>query len=247
MLFLNTQAQEKKNLHQNDTLILVKQYFTGTKKLSAFSYRLKANETGRATAWNSAGKLIFSCEISLRNGHHSADFSFHKNGAVAKIEESQAPDAGIQWYDNTYIFSENGDLLNVYKRSYDDMYTLKVEPPFEKPSVVQPETVAVESPLLVHTLLLTNESPFNVCATVTRFSQKERKCLKPGDSVIMLSYVNIGTFMPPTAETQWDIALNAKRKPKIPIKWMVLPEAATQKDATNTTYRFKMIAALARK
>lgn len=97
----------------------------------------KENRFGKAYAYTKSGKLIYEKGLRKIAGHESVYFTFYPGGAVKKAEWSSAPDAGIQWYNSTDEFSEDGTLINHTENNYDDY--LRVTTPFtpkEKDTVV---------------------------------------------------------------------------------------------------------------
>jgi hypothetical protein len=66
------------------------------------------DRTGKVTAYDNSGKIIFEFYTRSFSGHAYADIEYYKNGQVKKVYYSSAPDAGIQWYNITIYFDENG-------------------------------------------------------------------------------------------------------------------------------------------
>jgi hypothetical protein len=102
---------------------------------SAYSYLLFSTGNGQAVCFNPDGKIMFKSEISRNHGHHSVVFTHHQNKVVSKVEESQAPDAGIQWYRSEYYFDDRGIKTGESHDSYDErpgLRVLKIFEPIEK-------------------------------------------------------------------------------------------------------------------
>ena len=100
-------AQGREKTIKTDSGIVVLHYFT-TGQLSTKEWMDKDDRWGKSWAYDRSGQEIFSYSTRKIGGHASADFSYHSNGAVSKIEVSDAPDGGIQWYRSTATYDEHG-------------------------------------------------------------------------------------------------------------------------------------------
>lgn len=209
---------------KGDTIVFQKQFFKGTKRLSAYCYRLKSTETGKATAWNRQGKVIFECEVSLRHGVHSAEFFFYEDGAVERVREHQAPDAGIQWYESTHFFDSSGNFLHTERNDWNETTTLKWTPETEQQVVVpaKPQEVVKEEPLHRYLLSLDNQTPFNLKVTAAWGGETQTTTILSGTIAHVLAYTNIGDCRSPNEHLKWNIEAvgRGKRKAKR-VDWKV--------------------------
>lgn len=206
---------------KGDTLILHREFHKNG-KLSAYSYVLKSREMGKARAWNAQGQLIFECETSRIHGHHSAYFEHYPNGAVRKIEESQAPDAGIQWYRAFYTFDEQGNKTGESHQSHDDSPSRFV------PDELKHRETAVCAPIFSNHLMLRNRSGFPMLVHYTQRDKKASVTVLPGDSVLLGNYIQAGFFSDPFAEAA--IQLQCSSASRNSQRWkFILQKAETVK------------------
>lgn len=92
---------------------------------------------GKATAYDNKGDNIYERNLRRVAGHASVHFSYYPSGAVSKAEFSDAPDAGIQWYQETITFSEDGKITGKTSQSNDDLLYPSI-PKYYRPEVVNP-------------------------------------------------------------------------------------------------------------
>jgi hypothetical protein len=227
-----------------DSIIFQKQYFKGTKRLSAYCYRLKSTETGKARAWNREGKLIFECEVSLRHGVHSADFYFYPDGAIERVEEHQAPDAGIQWYETTHFFDQAGNKLREEHRDWDETTTLKWTLETEQQVVVPPkqQEVVKEDPLHAYSISLKNETPFTLEVTATWGIQTQTTLILSGARVEVLTYTNISECLSPDEHLQWSVEATGRGKRKAKkVSWKIGPASEGGKVADKCAFEYRVV------
>lgn len=124
-------------------------YFKDKKIVSTKKCFDQDNRFGITQALNQNGDVIF--EKHLRNvaGNASANYSFYENGAVEKVYFSDAPDGGIQFYNETIFFNKEGKETskNVEKYPFETVTILK-EPfvePLVKPSFQEVATCQIIS------------------------------------------------------------------------------------------------------
>ncbi|MBL0126624.1 MAG: hypothetical protein IPP83_04020 [Flavobacteriales bacterium] len=104
---------------KTDTGTVVIRYFTSG-KVSTKVWTDKNDRWGRSWAYDAAGKELFSYQTRSIGGHASANFSYHPNGAVSRIEVSDAPDGGIQWYRSTTSYDEHGVKTGFTEQGHDN-------------------------------------------------------------------------------------------------------------------------------
>lgn len=91
-------------------------------------------------------------------GHASVDLQYHSNGGVSRIEVSEAPDAGIQWYKARYTLDVDGNITDKQEQSHDDRTSLTTPGPavrpVPRPQPPQPEvcTVPMQTQIVLHNL-----------------------------------------------------------------------------------------------
>lgn len=104
------------------------------------------HRSGTFKAYNSTGNELFTYFLRTFGGHASVNVSYFPNGQVEKVEFSSAPDGGIQFYNDSRKFNENGDQIDFQKMEYpfETITTFKYENPnqendstFKKNYIVQ--------------------------------------------------------------------------------------------------------------
>ena len=222
-LAITTQAQQKA---AGDTLVLHKEKYPNG-KLAAYSWILQSTGNGHAACWDKKGQVMFESDISRNHGHHSVYFEHHENKVVKKIEESSAPDAGIQWYRSYYYFDENGVKTGESHDSHDDRPSLYITGPTFTPTQPQspPQTQSpTQSPTQTQTqcavifqneLVVTNQTNFELLLSITSRGQHQFVRLKPKQSSIVLNEIQAQFFSDPAKTASIHItALNKARKAK---------------------------------
>jgi hypothetical protein len=96
----------KKNILTANKLILLPENYPLKNVL------IRTNGLAKQLHTNKTGNVIYEKELRTIGGHASVEFTFYPNGALNKASWSSAPDAGIQWYNSTDIFSEDGKLVS---------------------------------------------------------------------------------------------------------------------------------------
>lgn len=222
-------AQHKKS---GDTLILHKvKYANG--RLSAYSWMLESTGNGRATCWDPKGAIMFDSEISRNHGHHSVHFEHHPNKVVSRVEESSAPDAGIQWYRSTYYYDEKGVKTGENHDSYDDRPSLFVPGPQETP-----QQVIVPPPVVTYTseIWFINQTEFTLIASYTIKGETQSDTLRSGDTLNMGSITQLHAFENPTKSATFAAA--PIKKTRRSAKWKFAFQASGEEKSTETNKRY---------
>ncbi|HRD51226.1 MAG TPA: hypothetical protein PKY96_01120, partial [Flavobacteriales bacterium] len=108
MLATTSPAQPKERTFKTDSGNVVMRYFARG-QVSTKDWRDKDERWGRSWAYKRNGEVIFEGQTRRFAGHSSVHFSYHPNGAVSKVETSDAPDGGIQWHRSTTTFDDQGN------------------------------------------------------------------------------------------------------------------------------------------
>jgi hypothetical protein len=88
------------------------QYFERTKIVSTSICWNESNTWGETVAYKKDGTQIYRKQLRKVGGHASVRYEYHANGAVKKIEFSDAPDGGIQWSREKISFDEQGNMTD---------------------------------------------------------------------------------------------------------------------------------------
>lgn len=158
---MTASAQGRERTFKTDTGTVVIHYFTNG-KVSTKVWMDADDRWGRSWAYDASGKEILSYQTRRIAGHASAHFSYHSNGAVSKIEVSDAPDAGIQWYRSTTTYDENGVKTGFTEQGHDNDGIIpgpgvrvtqkpEVTEPYQQ-EVVREQQMFVTEVFVVHTL-----------------------------------------------------------------------------------------------
>lgn len=167
-------AQGRVRTIETDSGRVVLHYFT-TGQVSTREWTDKEGRFGRSLAYKRDGTVIVDHHTRRIAGHASVHFSYHPNGAVSRSEFSDAPDAGIQWYESTTTFDDQGNRTGFSEQGHDDLhviphpgttFTAPVEPfgPTEEP-VREPE-VAICQKLFVNEVFVVNPTKWTCTVRV---------------------------------------------------------------------------------
>lgn len=193
---------------KGDTLILHKVNYANGKR-SAYSWMLQSTGNGRATCWDPQGKIMFDSEISRNHGHHSVHFEHHANKVVSKIEESSAPDAGIQWYRSYFYYDEKGVKTGEHHDSYDDRPSTFIHP--TEPYVV-PKKEEVPPVMFTSELWLINQTEFDLIVSYTSGALTTSDTITSGDSLQVSALQRPQVFENPGKTTLFRAAPLTKTK-----------------------------------
>jgi hypothetical protein len=106
-------------------------------KISSIRYPdAKHNRYTHFIAYNAAGTIVFEGEQGYLHGSSGLDITYHSTGAVNTIRRTFQPDGGIQHYDETFYFKEDGSFSHSIDNSWDRELTIHYELETEP---VQPE------------------------------------------------------------------------------------------------------------
>jgi len=83
---------------------------------------------GNSYAYDNTGKIIYECTTSRSGMLSGVNFTYYESGAVKVAEYSSHPDAGIQWYNKTTYFDENGTITSEFEMSDDMRGTIQQQP-----------------------------------------------------------------------------------------------------------------------
>jgi hypothetical protein len=186
--------------------------------VSTKEWRDKADRFGRSWAYKRDGSVIFEGGTRRIGGHASVHFSYYPSGAVSKVETSDAPDGGIQWYRSTTTFDEQGNRTSFSEQGHDDRGIIPnpgtwLEPRPSEPIAPARQPAAVsEQRLFVNEVFVVNgtRQAAKVHAAATHPSpalSDSDHTLAPGDTVRLGAYTLGEAFPPPAGH----LTLDARR------------------------------------
>jgi hypothetical protein len=76
-------------------------------------------------AYNVKGNKIFEGGHGYRHGGGSLDVKYHSNGSISSVRSTFQPDGGIQYYDVTAYFAEDGSFIRREDNSWDRQLTIQ--------------------------------------------------------------------------------------------------------------------------
>lgn len=191
---------------------------------------------------------MFESDISRNHGHHSVYFEHHANQVVKKIEESSAPDAGIQWYRSYYYFDENGVKTGESHDSYDDRPSLYVKDPTFTPSPITTPTptptptVSECAVIFQNELVVTNQTSFELLLSITSRGQHQFVRLKPKQTSVVLNEIQAQFFSDPAKTASIHItALNKTRRAKGKT-WKLIFKSELEKSTSEKSFQYVIVA-----
>jgi hypothetical protein len=194
---------------------------------------------GRSTAYNVAGEVIYENEIRRIAGSSSVAYKYYQSGAVMQADWHSAPDAGIQWYNKTTYFSEDGRITQETENNYDHMLTPIA--PFRPTVKEQPrkkDTPATASCAVIYSseMWFINTTPYTVTVEVKRNYQPSevyKVILKKGEKAKVGQLVLAEQFDDPTKFYSMTASTSKPGKALI-----ILPSKAKPQQASKEVRRY---------
>jgi hypothetical protein len=140
-------------------------------------------------AYNASGKVVFEGEQGYLHGSSGLDVTYHSTGAVSTIRRTFQPDGGIQHYDETFYFNEDGSFSHSIDNSWDRELTIQYELETEpvQPAVNQCMPVPQKDSIA---LFIQNSSTHTVRILIGKMgSLAEKKLIKiRNDKKVLVGY-----------------------------------------------------------
>jgi hypothetical protein len=205
----------RKELLTDSGLVVLHHFKTGG--VSTKEWRDKDERWGRSTAYDQAGNEIFSYHTRRIAGHASAHFSYHPSGAISKVEVSDAPDAGIQWYRSTTTFDDQGKQTGFWKESHEDLMHLRIEPDTEQRPAAYCQKLFTNEVFLVNATRQAGKAQVKALRPSPALKDSEHT-LAPGDTVRLGTYSVGERFAAPETELTVDVrrVLRNRKRPAAP-------------------------------
>lgn len=83
-------------------------HYHNNKQISTIEVWDKDKRNGKFLCMNAKGDTLIKYHLRTYGGHASAYVSYFPNGQAKKVELSDAPDGGIQFYNEIIYFDEHG-------------------------------------------------------------------------------------------------------------------------------------------
>ena len=100
----------------------------------------KDQRFGTIKGFDSNSKELFCHYLRKVGGHASFSIEYYPNGQVSKVEFSDAPDGGIQFYNSTTRFSDVGVQIEFYETKYPHELELEyIKPVVQENPVILPK------------------------------------------------------------------------------------------------------------
>jgi hypothetical protein len=228
-------AQPKSRTFKTDTGTVVIHYFISGQP-STKEWTDKDERWGRSWAYAKNGEVLFVGQTRRFAGHASAHFSYHGNGAVSKIEVSDAPDAGIQWYRSTTTYDELGNRTGFWEQGHDDDGIIPNPSTTTRRHQTEPvpppqAQVAIEQRLFVTEVFVVNTSRYTcrldvVAKHPSPAMQNSNHTMAPGDTVRVGMY-STGEIYEEAAKHLSISAKRWSRKQKKQVAYRILREEMT--------------------
>ena len=226
LLSMGSQAQPREKSVQTDSGQVVLHFFAD-REISTKQWTDLDKRWGRSLAYDQNGKEIFNYQTRSIGGHASVYFSYHPNGGVSKIEVSNAPDAGIQWYRSTATYDETGNRTGFTEEGNDNYgpitgpghvqtrvthQPIMTEPP--KQEVVECQKMFLNEVFLVNATRKAGKASVKALKPSPALKDSEHT-LAPGDTLHLGSYSMGETFTAPDQELTVVVnrALRNRKKP----------------------------------
>lgn len=177
---------------------------------------------GVAKAFDRNGKLVYSAEISRLWGNTSVEFRHYENGAVRSAKYTSNADAGIQWYNKTTIFSEDGLIKDEIEDSYERMHQVLKPHMVRDPEQVtspqyellpqQPNKEVMEcGPIYVNKVVFVNHSNDAIRIEVKHGQKVSVLSVSSGGNSEPIEYLSMGASSPVGMNVTFQVTAEKKR------------------------------------
>ena len=217
-----------------DTILLHEEKYDNG-KLSARSWLLQSTGNGRATCWNPQGKIMFDSEISRNHGHHSVHFKHHDNKVVSKIEESSAPDGGIQWYRSHFYFDENGNKTGENHDSHEDLIRVRVPEKREQPKQ-ETQEIAKCAVIYSNETWFINQTEFTLLVSYSARNETKTDTIASGETIKMGNMIQAQYFEDPSKTAVFKA--EPIKKTKRSLKWDFFFQKTAEEKVGGTTSQY---------
>jgi hypothetical protein len=159
------------------------QYFKGGKVATSTCYDADGR-WGKARAYTRDGKMLYERELRRVGGSSSVEFTYYSSGAVKQAHWHSAPDGGIQWYNTTNYFSEDGKITSETENNYDSHPGTTWQPQTrEKP--LRSDTTAPPGCAVIYSseFWFINATAATAIVTVKRGTEETALVIKKGATV----------------------------------------------------------------
>ena len=225
----NVFAQTDRPLHKKTNIHTFKNGKVATYEL------WDRQQHGKVYAFDHSGKEIYSNDIGYFGGSHHTEFTYYPDGAVKTIHSTHQPDGGIQYYDVTIYYTNDGVVERTDDRSLDGHGQYKViAPSYEQPTkpgaIPKPSTkkpdVATCAIIYTNEFYLVNYSKVSITVDILRGSTKENTVsIAPGDTVKGGIYPLAQFFEGPNSYYHYDVVpLSNRQKGKYTFNTMLVQQ-----------------------
>lgn len=126
--FLASAQLKCKTTNQSDGST-IKQCFHQNGQVSTLESWDKDKRFGSIKGYTNQGKELFSHSLRSVGGHASVSLTYFPNGQLEKVDFSDAPDGGIQFYNSTTRFDEKGNQTAFSETKYPHQPEFEIQIP----------------------------------------------------------------------------------------------------------------------
>lgn len=176
-------------------------------------------------AYDTKGNESLKTHHGYLHGGASLDVTYYENGAIRTARKTFQPDGGIQHYDATSFFNEDGTFHHEEENSWDKELTLRTPPIYDFP---EPKKAVVEPKNDTVFVFLKNASSRKIEILInkkTGSDQSEKFVLKKQSEQAIGYFISQGKSV--QVEDLWDIYVIPNRK-TTKIKRIAAPELSSK-------------------
>ncbi len=176
-------------------------------------------------AYDSNGNESLKANHGYLHGGASLDVTYYDNGAIRTARKTFQPDGGIQHYDATSFFNEDGTFHHEEDNSWDKELILHHPPIYDFP---EPKKAVVEPKIDTVYVYIKNASSRKIEILVNKkagVNQSEKFVLKKQSEQAIGYFISQGKNE--KVEELWDIYVIPSRK-TVSIKRIVAPELSSK-------------------
>lgn len=149
-------------------------------------------------AFDVSGNQVLKANHGYLHGGASLDVKYYDNGAIRSARKTFQPDGGIQHYDATSFFNEDGTFHHEEDNSWDRQILVHTPPIYDFP---EKKSAVVEVKKDTVKVFLKNTTSRNLKVLVGKTTVKEAKQIL---KIKKHSELEIGTFVPTKTALNWE-------------------------------------------
>lgn len=169
-------------------------------KPSTIEFWDSEERNGNIKGFTPDGKELFNYYLRNYAGHAYAQINYYSNGQVSKAYYSTAPDGGIQFFNETRKFDENGNLIDHWEQKYPYVLVTTIDTTRYKKVVQKQEVIKCAVPYqttfkLINATKSYIEVKFNPIPNLWASLKEKNIKIKPWEELVIDSIILAERFL----------------------------------------------------